>query len=844
MSSENDEIIQEFLVESFESLDQLDQDFLVLEENPEDKETINRIFRTIHTIKGTCGFLELGKLESVTHIGESLLDELRAGRIQLNEEIATSLLKMVDAVRNMLSNIEKCGHEGDDDFQALRETLTRLKDGRSVKEAVVTEDLSGEVSVKAQAEDQAHGEGVEGEVAEEFEAGVEPKEEPSEAQSEESELGDVANHDLIAEILASPEFADVDIKEATPPAQADVTVPDSVEELSVVAVADEAGDRESAIAQEVESQEEHSTAPVILAPQQEEAKEVVTPTQLEEEPQFEDVPEQCTAVAVEAKVDRAPAPKAETVRERSPAAESAGSQKPSVADSTLRVDVGLLDKVMNLVGELVLARNQILQFTKQESDAALINTCQRLNLITSELQEGVMKTRMQPIANVWNKFPRIVRDVARACGKEIRVEMEGKETELDKTILEAIKDPLTHIVRNSADHGIESPDVREGKGKGREGTLELRAYHEGGHVIIEISDDGAGLNVEKIRSKAVEKGIVTPEKAKRMSDAEIQRLIFHAGFSTADKITNVSGRGVGMDVVRSNIEKIGGSVDVQSQLNIGTTLKIKIPLTLAIVPALIISCREQRFAIPQVSLLELLRVENGVKSEELEEIRGSLFYRLRGNLLPLIDLQSELKMSVPGCQTGSEECGETELKALNIVVLRAENKDFGLIVETVHDTEEIVVKPLGRQVKDIEVFAGATIMGDGKVALILDVLGLGRKTSIVHESGERGGVGKELQQEDLGERQSLLLVRVGEQYRMAIPLSQVDRLEEFNVRDIERASGRSVVQYRGGILPLINLPEFFSQQSLQKDQQSVVVYSTGVRSVGLVVDEILDIVED
>lgn len=781
MSFEQDEIIQEFLIEAFESLDQLDQDFVALESNPGDTETLNKIFRAIHTIKGTCGFLGLQTLEAVAHIGESLLDELRSGQILVTPDIATALLEMVDAIRIILTNIERTGAEGDDTFAPLRATLQALKDGEAVSivtSKVVSEELGGAVELSAASvveESQVGAAITESTITEDI--ATETSAQVSEVAGPTNEPGqDLANHDLIAEILASPDF------------QQD----------------------------EPEGEKEQATLSQDVVP--------------------EEKGEDANSLPIEA-----PAEHAETeteVKEPEAIATQQGARG-SITETSLRVDVGLLDKVMNLVGELVLARNQILQFTKNETDTALLGTCQRLNLITSELQEGVMKTRMQPIANVWNKFPRVVRDVARACGKDIRVEMEGKDTELDKTILEAIKDPLTHIVRNSADHGIEAPDVRESVGKNRQGLLQLRAFHEGGHVIIEIADDGAGLNVERIRAKAVEKGIYPHEKAARLSEAEVQRLIFHPGFSTAEKITNVSGRGVGMDVVRSNIEKIGGSVDIQSQIGVGTTLKIKIPLTLAIVPALIISCEDQRFAIPQVSLIELLRVERGNSSSGLEEVRGALFYRLRGNLLPLIDLRRELGMN------GAELIEDEQHSALNIVVVRAENKDFGLIVESVHDTEEIVVKPLGRQVKNIPVFAGATIMGDGKVALILDILGLGREAGIVHEGRDaRDEFSEQADGEEQKDKQSLLLVRGGTSGQLGVPIERVDRLEEFSREQIEYASGHEVVQYRGGILPLLNLPRFFGNETFARDLYSVVVCTVDGQQVGLIVEAILDILED
>jgi two-component system chemotaxis sensor kinase CheA len=502
--------------------------------------------------------------------------------------------------------------------------------------------------------------------------------------------------------------------------------------------------------------------------------------------------------------------------------------------------VGLLDKLMNLVGELVLARNQVLQFTTQSADSTFLATSQRLNLITTELQGSVMKTRMQPIGNVWNKLPRMVRDLATACGKEIRIEMEGQETELDKTIIEAIKDPLTHIVRNSVDHGIERPQARVEHGKPAEGCLKMRAYHEGGQVNIEITDDGGGIDYERVKQKALQRGVITAEQAGRMSDHETLHLIFLPGFSTAEKVTNVSGRGVGMDVVKTNIEKIGGTVDLQSQLGEGTTLKIKIPLTLAIIPALIVTSGGDRFAIPQVSLLELVRLEGEQARRQIEFIHGAPVYRLRGQLLPLAYLNRELNI---------KEKSESDSAAVNIVVLQADGHPFGLVVDEINDTEEIVVKPLGKQLKSVSSFAGATIMGDGRVALILDVLGLAQRANVVSEVRDRTMSEKVVQAHKAANtRQALLLFDAGQGSRMAIPLSMVARLEEFPQSAVEHAGAQEVVRYRGQILPLIrvskHVPVVRKTATDQNELMQVVVYSEQGRSVGLVVGRINDIVDE
>ena len=524
------------------------------------------------------------------------------------------------------------------------------------------------------------------------------------------------------------------------------------------------------------------------------------------------------------------------------AAEAAEARSSAVSDSTIRVDVGLLDKLMNLVGELVLARNQILQFSSQRSDSGFLATSQRLNLITTELQGSVMKTRMQPIGNVWSKLPRVVRDLATTCGKQARIEMGGQETELDKTIIEAIKDPLTHIVRNSVDHGIERPEVRVAAGKPAEGCLKMRAYHEGGQVNIEITDDGAGISFERVKKKALERGLITAEQSARMSDHEAGYLIFLPGFSTAEKVTNVSGRGVGMDVVKTNIEKIGGTVDLQSQPGAGTTLKIRIPLTLAIIPALIVTTGGDRFAIPQVSLLELVRLEAAQAASQIEFVHGAPVYRLRGQLLPLAYLNRELQLC--------DRAGGAE-SAVNIVVLQADGHPFGLVVDEINDTEEIVVKPLGKQLKSVTAFAGATIMGDGRVALILDVMGVAQGAGVVGANRERAkSEANPSARKAADARQTLLLFEASQGSRMAIPLSVVARLEEIDPATIERSGGQEVVRYRGQILPLVRVARYVqsagdpAETTAPTGPLQVVVYTEQNRSVGLVVGRISDIVQE
>jgi two-component system chemotaxis sensor kinase CheA len=506
--------------------------------------------------------------------------------------------------------------------------------------------------------------------------------------------------------------------------------------------------------------------------------------------------------------------------------------KSGAPETSLRVDVELLDHLMNLAGELVLARNQILQTTKGIADVNFRAITQRLNLVTSELQEGVMKTRMQPINTVWSKFPRVVRDLSMTCKKQVRLEMHGKETELDKTLIEAIKDPLTHIVRNSIDHGIELPETRIAHGKAAEGCITMKASQEGGYVIIEIIDDGAGLNTDKIRDRALQRGLISRDKAESMSEAEIHRLIFAPGFSTADTITNLSGRGVGMDVVKSSVEKIGGHVDIVSRAGEGSSIRLKIPLTLAIIPALLLSCCGQKFAVPQSAITELVQLGASEKVGSLSWIGEYPFYKLRGDLLPLLFLAKQLKFS-----------SRTDIadKDHVIVVIDVDGSRFGVVVDAVHDTEEIVVKPLGRQLGDLATYAGATILGDGQIALIVDPVVLGREANIEQQENAITHPNTGSIDQTLRDTEQLLIVQVSHDVRAAIPLNDVRRLEEFPVSDIERVGSNSVMQYRGSILPLVDVAACIGHSEQGWSGGHVVVVGAEQTLVGLQVQAILDV---
>jgi two-component system, chemotaxis family, sensor kinase CheA len=751
-----DDLVKEFLVESYEGLDRLDSEFIALEQDPRNPEHLGSIFRTIHTIKGTCGFFGFERLQAVTHAGESLLSKLRDGELLLNKEMANALLALVDAVRHMLANIESSGAEGDDGHRGLILRLTALLNLAGTASGTLTQLIDDE--------------------------GLPPV------------LGGQASQGTLTAL-----FAAADQSPVVEPARSGAAPRASSSPADGGAPADESSTE----------RERLSTARTATTGR--------TPDQA-------------------AGDGRSTGSDSRHHRTDSQRADEHKSESHGLADTTIRVDVLQLDRLMNLVGELVLVRNRILQFSNQQSDKAFIATSQLLNQLTTELQEGVMKTRMQPIGNVWSKFPRVVRDLAQSCGKQVRIEMEGKETELDKTLIEAIKDPLTHIVRNAIDHGIELPAVRQALGKPAEGLLRMHAFHEGGLVIIEIADDGGGINAIKVRAKALEKGLITPQQAAQLDERGMVDLIFLPGFSTAEKVTNISGRGVGMDVVKNNIERIAGHVDIHNRPGLGTTITIKIPLTLAIIPALLVTSGGERFAIPQVSLLELVRLAT---DQAPEQVYGAPVYRLRGQLLPLVFLNQEL--GLPPSPPGAKQ---------NLIVLQADDRRFGLVVDAVNDAEEIVVKPLDQALKGLQVYAGATILGDGQVALILDVLGLGLRSHAVDLTAERQLPPAE--PKPIHPHQAMLLFTSPDDGRMAIPLNQVTRLEELPRKAIERVGACDIVQLRGEIIPLVYvfklLPERRKEPrnpdcGLPEDIIQLAIHSHQGRHVGLVVGRILDAVD-
>ncbi len=712
-----DDLLSEFLTETNEGLAVLDVELVKLEQNPNDEDLLSNIFRYMHTIKGTCGFLGLPRLESVAHAGENVLGKIREGDLVVSPDSVSMILECLDSIRSILMVLEETESEPEGDDTDLINRLNFLADngetGTAPAAVVETADVE---KVKA--------------------------EEP--VAEEASNAADVAPEDAPAE---SPSAT-------AQPAQK---------------FGGEATMKESAVAQQ-----------------------------------------------------------------------------------SIRVNVELLENLMTMVSEMVLTRNQLLQILRGQKDSAFTAPLQRLNQVVSELQEGVMMTRMQPVGNAWAKLPRIVRDLSVELDKKMELVMKGAETELDRQVLDLIKDPLTHMVRNSADHGLERNEDRLAAGKSEVGKISLNAFHEGGHIIIEISDDGAGLPIQIIKKKAISCGLTTEAEAETLTEQQIQKFVFKAGFSTAAEVTSVSGRGVGMDVVRTNIEKIGGTIELNSVEGQGTTFTIKIPLTLAIVSALIVECGGERFAIPQISVLELVRASSNSENT-VERINGTPVLRLRNRLLPLVNLRELMKLdigSADGANAGDEQ---TDGKVISlddrtsrsddhfIVVSQVGSYTFGIIVDRVFDTEEIVVKPVARILRDIQLFSGNTILGDGSVVMILDPNGIAAATGEVELAEEAADTAAEHTAGRGDEVVSMLVFRAVEDAPKAVPLSLVARLEEVDLEKVEVSNGQYVVQYRGQLMPLVPVPG--AKEMGSKGRQPVIVFSDRDRSMGLVVDEIVDIVE-
>jgi len=717
-----DDLIIEFVAETLENLSILDQELVKFEQSPNDVAILSNVFRMLHTIKGTCGFLGLPRLEKVAHAGEDILGKFRDGELTPDPQSVTAVLKCMDRIRRIVESLSQTGNEGNEDDTALISELKAVLGGQGV--------ISKRVDMDVSAPAQEHP----------------PSDFPVAAELLEEFDGIVSTQtSVVGEVIAP-----------------------------------------------------------IKAVEAEPVPSIVPPNSI-----------QRANTGLQEKV-------------------STESNKDKAALQTIRVNVDVLENLMTLVSEMVLTRNQLLQLARTPENSIFKAPIERLSRTTSELQEGVMKTRMQPIGNAWGKLPRIVRDLANELGKKISLNLRGEETELDRQVLELIQDPLTHMVRNSADHGLETPEERRLANKPESGTIYLSAAHEGGHIIIEISDDGRGINTERVRAKVLERGLATADELAAMDDKQVNKFIMRAGFSTAEKLTKVSGRGVGMDVVRSNIEKIGGTVEFESIYGQGSTFTIKIPLTLAIISSLIVVSGGERYALPQIAVKEVVRVSR--RSEHLiESLNRVPVLRLRDQLLPLVNLRSLLNV-------GSEEyawkpSGNTFDGY--IVVCRNGSHDLGVIVDQIADVEEIVVKPLSNILGAAKYFSGNTILGDGQVILILDINGLA--STMGHEAFHSRSSEQERIESDT-DQQNVLLFKTAREGLKAIPLSKVTRIENVDCASVETLQGNSVVQYRDQIMPLITMDD--CAVAARKGRQLVLVFGEARGSVGLVIAEIVDITSD
>jgi two-component system chemotaxis sensor kinase CheA len=819
-----DDLLKEFLTETAESLEVLDGQLVKLEQDPNDPELLGNIFRLVHTIKGTCGFLGLPRLEAVAHAGENILGKFRDGALPVTPDAVSLILESLDRIKSLLGALEASEAEPAGDDSDLIQRLNAMAEG---KPAAASEAKPAKAAASKPAGKPAGSRKPAGEASEPL---------PAAGATLFEQMGGLGVLDAVVEVFFAHMLKDEFLKPFFQGVDLDRLQGSQRAHLAQLLGGPVDSDAPKSVFGFLASHGLDDGHNGVLLDHLRQAL-----AQLEVHPRIANrvltmvsADRQTPAVEEGEAVDADHAAKAGAPADAaSPQAERARGDS-QVAANSIRVNVDLLENLMTMVSELVLTRNQLLQILRAQKESEFTTPLQRLNHVTSELQEGVMRTRMQPIGNAWAKLPRLVRDLSRELGKKIELDMVGADTELDRQVLEIIKDPLTHMVRNSADHGLETPRERERAGKPETGTIRLEAYHEGGHIVIAISDDGRGLAVDRIKAKAAANGLHSEADLENMSDQQVMQLIFRAGFSTAEKVTSVSGRGVGMDVVRTNIEKIGGSIDIKSAPGKGTAFTIKIPLTLAIVSALIVEAAGERFAVPQISVVELVRAS--AKSEhKIEMINGSPVLRLRNRLLPLVSLGGLLKLEsadAAAARSGGEAF---------IVVTQVGVSSLGIIVDKVFDTEEIVVKPVAPILRDIQIFSGNTILGDGSVVMILDPNGIATAASdiVVSDEQMREAERREAARDD---RMALLVFRAGGKAPMAVPLSLVARLEEVEVSTIELSNGLPVVQYRGQLMPLI--PVDSSQKLRESGRQPVIVFSDRHRSMGLIVDEIVDIIDD
>jgi two-component system, chemotaxis family, sensor kinase CheA len=896
MTIQDDETLQMYLEESIEHLADIETDLLGIEEAGADidEDLVNKVYRAAHSIKGGAGFMGLNTIKDLTHEMENILGKIRSRDMIPTPEIINILLTASDTLKALMNDVFT---SNDVDISRHIENLQAIAEGKTPTAAAPQPEAApapepeaegetapvSEISLKSDS-DQIIIEAADGAIS------IAAERQQVEDLMNEGKFVYLAQIDLIADVVDKGKSPAVTLEEME---QTGILVACSLPAEEVRTMEIEKGQTVDPLRVLFATILKPEDINVLFEIPEHQIYQVLPDMGLQclGSPPVETAPVE--PEPVEQVVEPAP-PVAEpepavtaAPKEKPPAVEKKTPAKKPETETSLRVHVSLLDQLMTLAGELVLSRNQLLQSMSSEDHRGSEIAGQRIDLITSELQEAIMLTRMQSIGNVFNKFPRVVRDLSLSLKKKVDLHLEGKDVELDKTIIEAIGDPLTHLVRNAVDHGIELPDVRQNAGKDPVGKIFLKAYHEAGQVNIEITDDGKGLDGQVLTQKALEKGLINEDQAKVMSDKERTNLIFLPGFSTAEEITDVSGRGVGMDVVKTNLDKLGGIIDIDSELGKGSTIRIKLPLTLAIIPCQIVMTGNERYAIPQVNLEELLRIPADHVKDRIERVGDAEVVRLRGNLLPLIKLsevigtesvfldpetgerrpdrrktlsdrrskESPLSGDADAAKEAPEDApqrsGERRYhanSALNIVVVSTGAMKYGLVVDELHDSEEIVVKPLGRDLKKCKGYAGATIMGDGRVALILDVANLAQMAGLTSlEGSDRASELAEqsrraiLEQKD---RQSLLVFRSAEEEQFAAPLNMVERIEKIKASDIETVGGKRVIRYRGGSLPLFSVDEVAMVQPLADvEDLLVIVFIVAGRETGLLAIGPVDAIE-
>jgi len=883
MSEQDDELLEIFLDESREHLDGIEGDLLQIEEQSEnvDDDLINKVFRAVHSIKGAAGFFGLTTVKELAHAAENVFGQIRKHELIPTSGIINSLLEAIDTLNHMIENPEE---SEDIDISAHLSNLKAILTG-SVPEAK-KELLANQVEIKSPdgrvvftvssfdltnaAEDEKGGPNIyllEYDLIKDIERnGKTPWGVISELLQMTSIIDSKLDFDTVGTLdqeCASQSIPFYVLISTVMERDIILTLLDLKEcNLSQISkdlynTSDESGDSQEA-EQVVQVEETVASKP-------EEKSQVATPVVA-----TKPAPQSATPAPVKATKEVKPGLK---------------KSKPT-HEGSIRVNVKVLDKLMTLAGEMVLTRNQLLQSTAIEDMYLIDRATQRVDLITTELQDAIMSTRMQSIGIVFSKFKRLVHDLSGSLQKDIDLVLEGEDVELDKTIIESINDPLTHLVRNSIDHGIEMPDDRVRAGKKGKGTLRLSAYHKAGQVVIEVVDDGGGIDPDVIKEKALNLGMHTIEELDAMSKQAIIGLIFKPGFSTAQKVTDVSGRGVGMDVVNSNLSAIGGVVDIDSDVGKGTTINIKLPLTLAILPSLLVSVGSERYAIPQINLVELQRIPANEVATKVEKLGDVNVMRLRGELLPLIELRDVLgtpeeyklkevaELGAVKQEFAIEEGGETSKAlptdqaaqldetpvshrlseqyengygAVNIAVVAAGDFHYGIILDNLLDSAEIVVKPLGRHLSSCRCYAGATILGDGKAALILDIIGICHKMEISEKMKrqiDQGNLESDISKTGQ-DAQILLMIENAPGDVFAVPLGLVERIEKININHIETVGGRRAIKYRNGSLTLISIEETCDVKPMEEDLQTlfVIIFNVMNREVGILASQILDIVD-